>query len=149
MLKRLFPPKVEASPNYVNANHPYPMTPAEFDAAAAAWRSNKIRQGESWAYRCSATTSAGTQCSRPAKPWTPTLYDDPLHCVLHSRYPPPPRQDEATLPAAVTAHVSAAPDTSTPAPVVSDTSTATQTAGRPVRQRTRQPKTVAPTPAPA
>lgn len=60
------------------------MTPEDFDAASAAWRANKIRRGESWAYRCTATTLSGTQCSRPAKSWTPTPSDQPPRCALHT-----------------------------------------------------------------
>ncbi len=64
------------------------MTPEEFDAASAAWRANKIRRGESWVYRCTATTLSGKQCSRPAKPWDPTPSDHQNRCALHTRYPP-------------------------------------------------------------
>jgi hypothetical protein len=61
-----------------------PITPAEFDAASAAWHTNKIRRGPRLYYRCTATFRNGTPCSRIAN--TAALDRDPATphlCTQH------------------------------------------------------------------
>ena len=63
-----------------------PFTPADFDAASAAWHANKIRRGPHLYYRCTATQRNGVPCPRAAN--IATLDRDPTAphlCTQHSR----------------------------------------------------------------
>jgi hypothetical protein len=64
------------------------MNPADFDAAAAAWASNKIRRGASYAYRCQAIQkTTGTQCKKAAITTDPTKPH--VLCASHTKYSKP------------------------------------------------------------
>jgi len=61
-------------------------TPADFDAASAAWHANKIRRGPRLYYRCTATQHNGKPCPRAAN--TAILDRDPTGphlCTQHQR----------------------------------------------------------------
>jgi hypothetical protein len=64
------------------------MNPADFDAAAAAWASNKLRRGASYAYRCQAIQkTTGTQCKKAAITIDPTK--PYVLCASHTKYSKP------------------------------------------------------------
>ena len=56
-----------------------PTSIIDFDVAAAAWHSNKIRRGAMYYYRCTATLKDGRQCSRCA------THAEKITCKAHAK----------------------------------------------------------------